>query len=70
MRMSQVVAPTLREDPSEAEVVSHKLMLRGGFIKKLAAGVLHLFTAWLPHFTQCYPDRSGKRWTAPVPRKS
>jgi len=39
MRMSQVVAPTLREDPSEAEVVSHKLMLRGGFIRKLAAGV-------------------------------
>jgi prolyl-tRNA synthetase len=37
--MSQVVAPTLREDPSEAEVVSHKLMLRGGFIRKLAAGV-------------------------------
>jgi len=39
MKMSQVVAPTLREDPSEAEVVSHKLMLRGGFIRKLAAGV-------------------------------
>jgi prolyl-tRNA synthetase len=37
--MSQVVAPTLREDPSEAEVVSHKLMVRGGFIRKLAAGV-------------------------------
>jgi prolyl-tRNA synthetase len=39
MRMSQVVAPTLREDPSEAEIVSHKLMLRGGYIRKLAAGV-------------------------------
>lgn len=39
MRMSQVVAPTLREDPSEAEVVSHKLLLRGGFIRKLAAGI-------------------------------
>jgi len=39
MRMSQLVAPTLREDPSEAEVVSHKLMLRGGFIRKQAAGV-------------------------------
>lgn len=39
MRMSQLVAPTLRDDPSEAEVVSHKLMLRGGFIRKLAAGV-------------------------------
>ncbi|MBN3032721.1 MAG: proline--tRNA ligase [Candidatus Saganbacteria bacterium] len=39
MRMSQVVAPTLREDPAEAEIVSHKLMLRGGYIRKLAAGV-------------------------------
>jgi prolyl-tRNA synthetase len=39
MRMSQVVAPTLREDPSEAEVVSHKLMLRAGYIRKVAAGV-------------------------------
>ena len=39
MRMSQMVAPTLREDPTDAEVVSHKLMLRGGFIRRLAAGV-------------------------------
>ena len=39
MRLSQLVAPTLREDPTEAEVISHKLMLRGGFIRKLAAGV-------------------------------
>jgi prolyl-tRNA synthetase len=42
MRMSQVVAPTLREDPAEAEVISHKLMLRAGFIRKLAAGVYTL----------------------------
>ena len=39
MRMSKLLAPTLREDPKEAEVVSHKLMLRAGYIKKLAAGV-------------------------------
>lgn len=39
MRMSQLVVPTLREDPSEAEVISHKLLLRAGFIRKLAAGV-------------------------------
>lgn len=39
MRMSQLVAPTLREDPSEAEVVSHKLLLRAGFIRKLSAGI-------------------------------
>lgn len=39
MRMSSLLAPTLREDPAEAEVVSHRLMLRAGFIRKLAAGV-------------------------------
>jgi prolyl-tRNA synthetase len=37
--MSQLVAPTLREDPSEAEVISHKLLLRAGFIRRLAAGI-------------------------------
>jgi prolyl-tRNA synthetase len=37
--MSQLVAPTLREDPAEAEIISHKLLLRAGFIRKLAAGV-------------------------------
>lgn len=39
MRMTHLVAPTLREDPSEAEIVSHKLLLRGGFIRRLAAGI-------------------------------
>ena len=35
MRVSQMYAPTLREVPAEAEVVSHQLMLRAGFIRKL-----------------------------------
>ncbi|MCX5726646.1 MAG: proline--tRNA ligase [Candidatus Saganbacteria bacterium] len=39
MKMSKLFAPTLREDPAEAEVISHKLMLRAGMIRKLAAGV-------------------------------
>jgi prolyl-tRNA synthetase len=39
MKMSQVLAPTLREDPAEAEIVSHKLLLRAGFIRKLSAGI-------------------------------
>lgn len=39
MRTSQVLIPTLREDPGEAETVSHKLMLRSGLIRKVAAGV-------------------------------
>ena len=34
-----MLMPTLREDPSEAEVLSHRLMLRAGMIRKLAAGI-------------------------------
>jgi prolyl-tRNA synthetase len=39
MRYSQMFIPTLREVPAEAEIVSHKLMLRAGLIRKLASGV-------------------------------
>lgn len=39
MKVSQLFMPTLRDVPADAEVVSHKLMLRGGFIRKLAAGI-------------------------------
>lgn len=39
MRYHQLLLPTLREEPAEAEVVSHKLMLRAGMIRKLAAGI-------------------------------
>jgi prolyl-tRNA synthetase len=39
MRVSEMLNPTLREVPAEAEVVSHKLMLRAGFIRRVAAGI-------------------------------
>lgn len=39
MRYSQLLIPTLREAPADAEVASHKLMMRAGFIRKMAAGV-------------------------------
>lgn len=39
MRVSQMLIPTLREVPAEAEIVSHQLMLRAGFIRKTASGV-------------------------------
>ncbi|WP_378951922.1 proline--tRNA ligase [Pelosinus sp. sgz500959] len=38
MRVSQLYAPTLREIPAEAEVVSHQLMLRAGMIRRAAGG--------------------------------
>jgi prolyl-tRNA synthetase len=39
MRWSQFFIPTLREDPADAEVVSHKLLLRAGVIRQLSAGI-------------------------------
>lgn len=39
MKMSKLLMPTLREVPSEAEITSHKLMLRAGLIRKLASGI-------------------------------
>jgi prolyl-tRNA synthetase len=38
-RASELFIPTLREDPAEAEAASHRLLLRGGYIRPLAAGV-------------------------------
>jgi prolyl-tRNA synthetase len=39
MRWSQYFIPTLREEPADAEVVSHKLLLRAGLIRQLSAGI-------------------------------
>ena len=38
MRWSCAFIPTLREDPADAEILSHKLMVRAGLIRKLASG--------------------------------
>jgi prolyl-tRNA synthetase len=38
-RASQLFLPTLRDDPADAEAVSHKLLVRGGFIRQLSAGI-------------------------------
>ncbi|HEX5695646.1 MAG TPA: proline--tRNA ligase, partial [Acidimicrobiia bacterium] len=38
MRWSQAFIPTLRDAPADAEAVSHKLLVRGGYIRQLAAG--------------------------------
>ena len=45
MKMSQLFGQTLRETPAEAEVISHSLLLRAGFIRPLGTGIfsyLHL----------------------------
>jgi prolyl-tRNA synthetase len=44
MRMSQYFLPTMKETPSEAQIVSHRLMLRAGLVRQTSAGIY----AWLP----------------------
>jgi len=44
MRLSRYFLPLLKETPAEAQIVSHRLMLRAGMIRQEAAGIY----AWLP----------------------
>ncbi len=39
MRYSQTFIPTLKETPADADVASHKLLLRGGYMRQLGAGI-------------------------------
>jgi len=50
MRASQLFLPTLREVPKDAELVSHQLLVRGGFIRPVAAGIYsYLPLGWRVH---------------------
>jgi prolyl-tRNA synthetase len=44
MRVSRLFLPTLKENPTEAVIVSHRLMLRAGLVRQHAAGIYN----WLP----------------------
>jgi prolyl-tRNA synthetase len=49
-RASQLFLPTLRDDPADAEAVSHKLLVRGGFIRQVGAGLwTYLPLGWRVH---------------------
>jgi len=44
MRLSTYFLPTLKETPAEAEIISHRYMLRAGMIRQASAGIY----SWLP----------------------
>ena len=44
MRTSRILLATLKENPADAEVISHQLMVRAGLIRRVAAGIYN----WLP----------------------
>ena len=81
MYMSKLYAPTLKEDPADAELASHRLLLRAGMIRKEAAGLYsYLPLAWrsIRKIENTVDDGTDKlrksriscatRWTLPVPR--
>jgi prolyl-tRNA synthetase len=50
MRASRLFLPTLREDPADAEAASHRLLVRGGFVRQLSAGIwTYLPLGWRVH---------------------
>ena len=62
MYMSKLYAPSLKEDPADAELASHRLLLRAGMIRKEAAGRLPGARS-VRSRTSC-----ATRWTLPAPR--
>jgi prolyl-tRNA synthetase len=72
-RTSKLFLPTLRDDPADAEAASHKLLVRGGFVRQLAAGIWS-FTplGWRVHrkieqiIREEHDAFGAQEWLAPV----
>ena len=60
MRLSKYFLPILKENPSDAQIVSHRLMLRSGMIRQAQSGIY----SWLPMGYNCL------LYTSPSPRDS
>ena len=60
MRWSSSFHPTLRDDPADAEAVSHKLLVRAGFIRQLSSGVYTLLPLGLHRFQVRAEDDRGQ----------
>ena len=58
IRLSQYFLPTVKEDPAEAQIVSHKLMLRAGMIRQASAGIY----SWLPLGLRVLKKVEKKDW--------
>ena len=67
--MSTLFLRTLREDPVDAEVPSHRLLVRAGYVRRAAPGHLHLPAARLPGAAQGRAASSARRWTRSAPRR-
>ena len=63
MRLSQLFFTTLRDDPSDAEMASHRLLLRAGYVRQLGSGIYSLLPLGF-RVTSGSSRSSARRWTA------
>ena len=70
MLFSRMFIPTMKEEPKEAEVVSHKLMLRAAFIRRLSAGIYTWLPLGLKSLAQGREDHQGRDEQDRAPRRS
>ena len=66
MRWSGLFIPTLREDPSDAEAPSHRLMLRAGLIRQLGAGLYSKLPLGLYRFDSCHKPTCSAKLTGSI----
>ncbi len=64
MRQSHLLLPTIKETPADTEAASHRLMLRAGMIRQVAAGIY----TWLPPGGTCRRAASADGWLPRCPR--
>ncbi len=66
MRATALFMPTVKEDPADAEAISHKLMVRGGFVRQFASGIYMILPlGWRVMQRIC--ASSAKRWMPSAP---
>ena len=70
MKWTKTLIPTLREAPADAEILSHKLLLRAGLIRKLAGGVYTFLPLGTARACARLSRLSVRKWTAPARSKS
>lgn len=69
MYMSKLYAPTLKEDPADAELASHRLLLRAGMIRKEPPVSIPICRSLGARFVRSRTS-CATRWTPPAPRSS
>ena len=69
MLWSKLFIPTLREDPAEAEVASHQLLLRAGYIRQLSAGIYSYLFLAQRSLLKIQQHRARRKWTPSARRR-